>query len=135
MNDSDHESDRNQFFRDGKIGPTGHAKLWTMLPRDATAGRAGPALYALRVFLLTVSGGYPPVSLWKSSGYKEMEMMVRQNPANKGVTAKIFFPKGLWVKCEAPALAGAFFSTPLFKCTELSETKFHFWRIYFCVGR
>jgi hypothetical protein len=34
--------------------------------------------------------------------------MVRQNSASKGVIAKIFFPKGLWVKCETPALAGAF---------------------------
>ena len=79
-----------------------------MLPRDATAGRAGPALYALRVFLLTVSGGYPPVSLWKSSGYKEMEMMVRQNPANKGVTAKIVFPKGLWVNAKPRHWPGLF---------------------------
>jgi hypothetical protein len=30
--------------------------------------------------------------------------MVRQNPANKGVTAKILFPDGLWVKCEAPGI-------------------------------
>jgi hypothetical protein len=35
--------------------------------------------------------------------------MVCQNPASKGVTAKIVFPKGLWVKCETPAVAGAFF--------------------------
>ena len=34
--DSDHESDGNQFLHDGKIGPTGHAKLWTMLSRYAT---------------------------------------------------------------------------------------------------
>jgi hypothetical protein len=34
--------------------------------------------------------------------------MVGQNPANKGAIAKIFFPKGLWVKCETPAVARAF---------------------------
>jgi hypothetical protein len=34
--------------------------------------------------------------------------MVRQNPVNKGVITKIFFPKGLWVKSEAPAVTGAF---------------------------
>jgi hypothetical protein len=35
--------------------------------------------------------------------------MVLQNPANKGVIAKIVFPKGLLVKCEAPGVAGGFF--------------------------
>ena len=34
--------------------------------------------------------------------------MVRQNPASKGVIAKIVFLNGLWVKCETPAVAGAF---------------------------
>jgi hypothetical protein len=34
--------------------------------------------------------------------------MVRQNPANNAVTAKIVFLKGLWFKDEAPAIAGAF---------------------------
>jgi hypothetical protein len=35
-------------------------------------------------------------------------MMVRQIPAGKGVAAKIVFLNGLWVKCEARRLAGAF---------------------------
>jgi hypothetical protein len=35
--------------------------------------------------------------------------MVRQNIANKGVTAKVFFPNGLWVKCEALAVCRGFF--------------------------
>jgi hypothetical protein len=60
--------------------------------------------------------------------------MVRQNPASKGVIAKILFPKGLWVKCETPAVAGVFLS-PYFNCIELRVTNFHFWRIYFWVGR
>jgi hypothetical protein len=34
--------------------------------------------------------------------------MVGQNPAIKRVIAKILFSKDLWVKCETPALAGAF---------------------------
>jgi hypothetical protein len=34
--------------------------------------------------------------------------MVGQNPASKGVIAKIFFLNGLRFKCEAPAVAGAF---------------------------
>jgi hypothetical protein len=34
--------------------------------------------------------------------------MVGQNHASKGVMAKIVFLKGLWFKCETPAVAGAF---------------------------
>jgi hypothetical protein len=34
--------------------------------------------------------------------------MVRQNPATKGVISKIVFLKGLEVKDETPAPAGAF---------------------------
>jgi hypothetical protein len=34
--------------------------------------------------------------------------MVRQNPANKGVIAKIVFLKDLWIKGKTPAVAGAF---------------------------
>jgi hypothetical protein len=37
--------------------------------------------------------------------------MVGQDPANKWVIAKIVFSNGLWVKCEVPAVAGAFFNS------------------------
>jgi hypothetical protein len=37
--------------------------------------------------------------------------MVGQNPASKGVIGKIVFLKDLGLKCETPALAGAFFLT------------------------
>ena len=60
--------------------------------------------------------------------------MVCQNHASKGVIAKIVFPNGLWVKCETPAVAGAF-SFLFFNCIELRVTNFHFWLIYFLVGR
>jgi hypothetical protein len=36
--------------------------------------------------------------------------MVGQNPASKGVTAKIVFPKGLRLNAKPPAVAGGFFS-------------------------
>jgi hypothetical protein len=40
--------------------------------------------------------------------------MVGQNPASKGVTAKILFPNGLALNAKLPAVAGGFFSTLYF---------------------
>jgi hypothetical protein len=40
--------------------------------------------------------------------------MVRQNPANKWVIAKIVFLNGLGFKSEAPAIAGAFFPNSIY---------------------
>jgi hypothetical protein len=54
-------------------------------------------------------GGTPRGYLFVSSMFAgRWRTMVCQNPANKGVIAKIFFLNDLGLKCEAPAIAEAF---------------------------
>jgi hypothetical protein len=48
--------------------------------------------------------------------------MVRQNPASKGVIAKIVFPKGLGLNAKPRRWPGLF-SSLFFNCSNLGKTK------------